>query len=152
MLQSVWLVCRWNPVWGVGVWVSFAIWSSAVWWPARRSCLAFCWFWSWCCGTVWRGGSRWPTLRGSRHLNFGESTVYETCLCLEVEPVRRMLLFSQRRPLEVPDQSRAVLLAARVGAKAVSLHPQSLRSCDYCQPLPCGREVGGEAWLGHQVP
>ncbi len=43
--------------WWVGGWVSiwylvFAIWSSAVWWPARRSFLAFCWFWSWCCGTV----------------------------------------------------------------------------------------------------
>ncbi len=35
-----------------GGWVSFAIWSSAVWWPARRSCLSFCWFGSWCCGTV----------------------------------------------------------------------------------------------------
>ncbi len=70
----------------------------------------------------------------------------------EVEPVRRMVLFSQRRPPEVPDQSRAVLLAARVGAKAVSFHPQSLRSCGCCQPRPCGREVGGEAWLGHQVP
>ncbi len=39
-----------------------------------------------------------------------------------------MVLFSQRRPPEMPDQSRAVLLAARVGAKAVSLHPQSLRT------------------------
>ncbi len=43
--------------------------------------------------------------------------------CLEVEPVRRMVLFSQRRPREVPDQSRTVLFAATVGAKAVSLHP-----------------------------
>ncbi len=62
--ESVWLVCRWNPVWGVGGWVGgwvsiwsiwylvFAIWSSAVWWPARRSFLAFCWFGSWCCCTV----------------------------------------------------------------------------------------------------
>ncbi len=29
-----------------------AIWSSAVWWPARRSCLAFCWFGFWRYGTV----------------------------------------------------------------------------------------------------
>ncbi len=35
---------------------------------------------------------------------------------------------------KVTDQGRAVLLAARVRAKAVSLHPQSLRSCDCCQP------------------
>ncbi len=41
--------------------------------------------------------------------------------------------------------SRAILLAARVGAKAVSLHPQGLRGRDCCQPRPCGREVGGEA-------
>ncbi len=77
-----------------------------------------------------------------------------TCLTvsLEVEPVRRMVLFSQRRPTEMPDQSRAVLLAARVGAKAISLHPQGLRGRDCCQPRPCGREVGGEAWLGRQVP
>ncbi len=52
---------------------------------------------------------------------------------------------SDRRPPEMPDQSRAVLLATRVGAKAVSLHPQGLRSRDCCQPRPCGREVGGEA-------
>ncbi len=45
-----------------------------------------------------RGGSRWPTPR--------ESTVYETCLRLEVEAVCRMVLFSQRRPPEMPDQSR----------------------------------------------
>ncbi len=98
-----------------------------------------------------RGGSRWPTPRGNRHHHFGESTVYETRLRLEVEPVCRMVLFSQRRPLEMPDQSRSVLLAARVGAKAVSLHPQGLRGRDCCQPRPCGREVGGEAWLGRQV-
>ncbi len=70
-----------------------------------------------------RGGSRWPTLRGSWHHHFGESTVYKTRLCLEMEPVHRVVLFSSRRPLEMPDQSRAVLSAARVGAKAVSLHP-----------------------------
>ncbi len=99
-----------------------------------------------------RGGSRWPTPRGSWHHHFGESTVYETRLRLEVEPVCRMVLFSQRRPPEMPDQSRAILLAARVGAKAVSLHPQGLRGRDCCQPRPCGREVGGEAWLGRQVP
>ncbi len=57
------------------------------------------------------------------HHHFGENTVYETRLCLEVEPVHRMVLFSQRRPQEVPDQSRTVLFAATVGAKAVSLHP-----------------------------
>ncbi len=34
-------------------------------------------------------------------------------------------LLTEKTP-EVPVQSRAVLLAARVGAKAVSLHPQSL--------------------------
>ncbi len=99
-----------------------------------------------------RGGSRWPTPRGSWHHHFGESTVYETRLRLEVEPVRRVVLFSQRRPPEMPNQSRAILLAARVGAKAVSLHPQGLRGRDCCQPRPCGREVGGEAWLGRQVP
>ncbi len=27
-----------------------------------------------------RGGSRWPTPRGSRHHHFGESAIYETCL------------------------------------------------------------------------
>ncbi len=70
-----------------------------------------------------RGGSRWPTPRGSLHHHFGENSVYETHLRLEVEPVRRMVLFSQRRPREVPDQSRTVLFAATVGAKAVSLHP-----------------------------
>ncbi len=70
-----------------------------------------------------RGGSRWPTPRGSLHHHFGENSVYETRLRLEVEPVRRMVLFSQRRPREVPDQSRTVLFAATVGAKAVSLHP-----------------------------
>ncbi len=99
-----------------------------------------------------RGGSRWPTPRGSWHHHFGESTVYETRLRLEVEPVHRMVLLSQRSPLEMPDQSRAVLLAARVGAKAVSLHPQGLRGRNCCQPRPCGREVVGEAWLGRQVP
>ncbi len=104
------------------------------------------------CPQTGRGGSRWPTPRGSWHHHFGESTVYETRLRLEVEPVRRMVLFSQRRPPEMPDQSRAILLAARVGAKAVSLHPQCLRGRDCCQPRPCGREVGGEAWLGCQVP
>ncbi len=57
------------------------------------------------------------------HHHFGENTVYETRLRLEVEPVRQMVLFSQIRPREVPDQSRAVLFAATVGAKAVSLHP-----------------------------
>ncbi len=98
-----------------------------------------------------RGGSRWPTPRGSWHHHFGESTVYETRLRLEVEPVRRMVLFSQRRPPEMPDQSRAVLLAARVGVKAVSLHPQGLRGRNCCQPRPCGREVVGEAWLGRQA-
>ncbi len=55
--------------------------------------------------------------------HFGENSVYETRLHLEVEPVRRMVLFSQRRPREVPDQSRTVLFSATVGAKAVSLHP-----------------------------
>ncbi len=46
-------------------------------------------------GTFWhprpwmgRGGSRWPTPRGSQHHHFGESTVYETYLRLEVEPVQ----------------------------------------------------------------
>ncbi len=43
-VRVVCLVCRWNPVWGVGGWVSFAVRSSAVLWLARRSCLAFCWF------------------------------------------------------------------------------------------------------------
>ncbi len=91
----------------------------------------------------WTGcrGSRLPTPRGSRHHHFGKSAVYETCLQLEVELVRRRVLFSQRRPPEVPDQSRAVLHAAR----AVSLHPQSLCSCDCYQPRPRGREVGVEA-------
>ncbi len=45
--------------------------------------------------------------------HFGESTVYETRLRLEVEPVRRMVLFSQRRPPEMPDQSRAILLCSK---------------------------------------
>ncbi len=97
-------------------------------------------------------GSRWPTPRGSWHHHFGESTIYETRLRLEVEPVRRMVLFSQRRPPEMPNQSRAILLAARVGAKAVSLHTQGLHGRDCCQPRPCGRQVSGEAWLGRQVP
>ncbi len=95
-----------------------------------------------------RGGSRWPTPRGSWHHHFGESTVYETRLCLEVEPVRRMVFFSQRRPPEMPDQSRAILLAARVGVKAVSLHPQGLRGRDCCQPrrlLP--KSVGKHDWV-----
>ncbi len=81
-------------------------------------------------GTLWFTGMPLPRAGGPRstpwcrHHHFGESTVYETCLCLEVEPVRRMVLFSQRRPPEMPDQICAVLLAARVGAKTVSLHPQ----------------------------
>ncbi len=59
-----------------------------------------------------------------------------------------MVLFSQRRPPDVPDQSRAVLLAARVGAKAVSLHPQGLRGRDCCQPRPCeGKSVGKHDWV-----
>ncbi len=95
-------------------------------------------------------GSGWPTPRGSWHHHFFGSAVYKTCLRVEVEPVCWMVLFSQRRPPEKPDQIRTVLLAARVGA--VSFHPQSLCSCDCCQPWPRGREVGGEAWLGHQVP
>ncbi len=61
-----------------------------------------------------RGGSRWPTPRGSLHHPFGENLKLN---------LRRMVLFSQRRPREVPDQSRTVLFAAMVGAKAVSLHP-----------------------------
>ncbi len=73
------------------------------------------------------------------------SAVYETCLRLEVELVRRIVLFSQRRPPEVPDQNHAVLLVARIAAKALSLHPQILCSCDSCQPRSRGREVGGEA-------
>ncbi len=109
-------------------------------------------------GTLWFTGMPLPRAGGPRstpwcrHHHFGESTVYETCLCLEVEPVRRMVLFSQRRPPEMPDQICAVLLAARVGAKTVSLHPQGPCSRDCCQPRPCGREVGGEAWLSRQVP
>ncbi len=61
--------------------------------------------------------------RGSWHHHFGENAVYKTCLRLEVEPVHWMVFFSQRRPPEVPDQSSAVLFAARVGVKAVSLQP-----------------------------
>ncbi len=64
---------------------------------------------------------------------------------VEVEPVCWMVLFSQRRPPEKPDESRNVLLAARVGA--VSLPPQSLCSCDCCQPRPSGREVGKHGWV-----
>ncbi len=37
--------CGW-----VAGWVSVV--CSVVWWPSRRSCLVFCWFWSWYCGTV----------------------------------------------------------------------------------------------------
>ncbi len=29
---------------------------------------------------IGRGGSRWPTPRGSRHHHFGESAIYKTCL------------------------------------------------------------------------
>ncbi len=75
--------------------------------------------------------------------------VYETRLRLEVEPVRRMVLFSQRRPPEMPDQSRAILLAARVGG----LSPSTLKvyvAAIAANHWPCGREVGGEAWLGRQ--
>ncbi len=55
-----------------------------------------------------RRGSKWPTPRGSLHHHFGDNSVYETRLRLEVEPVRRMVLFSQRRPREVPDQSHTI--------------------------------------------
>ncbi len=70
-------------------------------------------------------------------------------LRLEMEPDRQMVLSSQRRPPEVPDQSRAVLLAASVGAKAVSLHPQSLRRL---RLLPTtspwkGSRVGKHDWV-----
>ncbi len=96
-----------------------------------------------------RGGSRWPTPRGSRQHHFGGSAVYETCLRLEMEPDRRMVLFSQRRPPEVPDQSRAVLLAASVGAKAVSLHPQSLRRLRLLPTTSLwkGSRVGKHDWV-----
>ncbi len=38
--------------------------------------------------------------------------VYETCLRLEVESVRRVVFFSPRRPLKMFDWCRAFLLAA----------------------------------------
>ncbi len=71
----------------------------------------------------WMGsrGSRWPTPRGSRHHHFGVSTVYETRLRLEVEHVHRVVFFSPRRPSEMPDQSRAVIFAAGVGAKGTRI-------------------------------
>ncbi len=40
-----------------------------------------------------------------------------------MEPVRQVVFFSPRVNLEMPNQSRAFLSAAGVGAKAVSLHP-----------------------------
>ncbi len=55
--------------------------------------------------------------------HFGASTVHETCLRLEVESDHRLVFFSPRKPPEMPDQSREFLSAARVGAKAVYLHP-----------------------------
>ncbi len=75
------------------------------------------------CPWMGHGGSRWLTPRGSGHHHFGVSTVYETHLHLEVEHVCRVVLFLPRRPPEMPNQNRAFLSAARVGAKAVSLHP-----------------------------
>ncbi len=49
----------------------------------------------------------------------------------------------------MPDQSRAVLLAARVGAKAVSLHPQGLRGRKIAanhDPVE-GKSLGKHDWV-----
>ncbi len=70
---------------------------------------------------------------------------------LEVEPVRWWCSSHREDPLMLPDQSRAVLLAARVGAKAVSLHPQGLRGRDCCQPQPVEGKVGAEKHMSWVV-
>ncbi len=90
-----------------------------------------------------------PTPRGSQHPHFSESTFYKTCFRLEVEPVHRMVLLSQRRTPEVPDQIRAVFLAARVGAMAVSLHPQKVYVAAIAakhDPVE-GKSVGKHDWV-----
>ncbi len=43
-----------------------------------------------------------------------------------MEPVRRLVFFPPGRPPEMPDRGRALFPARWVGAKAVSLHPQSV--------------------------
>ncbi len=94
------------------------------------------------------GGSRWPTPRGSQHHHFGESTVYETRLHLEVELVHRMVLFSGSAWSEsyCPFCSKGW----SEGCLSPSLKPMWLQLLP--TTTPNGWKVGGEAWLGHQVP
>ncbi len=96
------------------------------------------------------GGSRLPTPRGSQHHHFGESTVYETRLCLEVEPVHRMVLFSQRRP---PGSAlvRVVLSFLQQGLER-RLSPSTLKvyvAAICCQPRlqMDGKLVGKHDWV-----
>ncbi len=70
--------------------------------------------------------------------------VVDTITSARAPSTRHAYALKWRAP-EMPDQSSAVLLAAKVGAKTVSLHPQGLRGRNCCQPRPCGREVVGEA-------
>ncbi len=58
-----------------------------------------------------------------------------------MEPVRRLVFFPPGRPPEMPDRGRALFPARWVGAKAVSLHPQSV--CRrYCRTARCSKSVG----------
>ncbi len=66
------------------------------------------------------------TSSGSKHYHFCQSPVYKTRLQAEVEPVRRLVFSPPGRPPWMPDRSRALFPARWVGAKAVSLHPQSV--------------------------
>ncbi len=71
-----------------------------------------------------RGGSRWPTPRGSRHHHFGASTIYETRLRLAMEPVRRVGFFSREDPWRCP--IRVVLSSLQQGLER-RLSPSTLK-------------------------
>ncbi len=86
---------------------------------------------------------------GSRHHHFGESTVYETCLRLEVEPVRRMVLFSQRRPPEIA-RSESLLsflqqgLERRLSSSTLKVYVATIAANH--DPVE-GKSVGKHDWV-----
>ncbi len=92
-------------------------------------------------------GSRWPTPRGRRHHHFTRHA-YALKWNLFVEWCSSHREHPRKCPI------RVVLSFLHYGL-ARRLSPSTLKvyiGCDCCQPRPCGREVGGEAWLGLQVP
>ncbi len=84
--------------------------------------------------------------RESSQISAGHpESVYETRIRLEVEPVRRVVLFSQRRPRKCPIRVVLSFLQQRLERRLSPSILKRLWGYDCCQPRPCGWEVGGEA-------